>query len=303
MATTNTTIVKIPLTKPSNKFIILRTTWSVMPFQLDIMLLDADCPSIVPSDEFAGTLSMESIEAVSKELDEPVERVLEDTKSALATDNGSSGISYELESDRFRWYKNGIFQMGTVDLEPAHSIGIDLLLTSLRLKSEYRINYDRVCDQLEATKRHHEQTKAVYDRFVVEQTENEEKTLTKFLALLNEKKAKIGQLENLLHRVRDDGDEAMDSYEKEDRGSERKSNEPSTSAKDTSTKPRLRKRKPFSREQANATSVAVNHTASTSATPSTSAAAEKVRKSTENNNNESQDSVYSKNTEELYGDM
>lgn len=318
MTTPNMTIVKIPLAKPANKFIVLKTTWSTTPFQLDIMQLDEDYPTIVRADEYTGTLSMQSIEAVATGLDASVDDVFNENKSALATDGGSPNFSYELESNQFQWYKNGILPMvyGTVKLMLTHSIGIDLLLTSLQIQSEYKISYERVCGELAATQRHHERTKEVYDRCITDQVGKEEQTLTKFLALLNEKKAKIGRLENLLYRVRGDDDAAMDAYDgyqnRDCDGSEKQPNEPSTSEVVTTNQPKLPKRKRFNRNETESTvsvcvaasqirqvQEATNSMLSTSGTAT--AAAE--QKPTEKINNLSQDPIYSNDTEELCADM
>lgn len=182
MTTPNTTIVKIRLDNPPNKFIILKTTWSATPFQLDIMLMNEEYPSIASSDEYSGTLSMDQIEAVANALDATTEELLSETKVALGLDDGSPLFSYELKSDRFVWHKNGILKIcyGTVELSPAYNTGCDLLLTSLQLKADYKSGYDRVRRELTATQRHHEQIKAEYDRFVADQVEKEEQTLTKF---------------------------------------------------------------------------------------------------------------------------
>lgn len=314
MTTPNTTIVKIPLSKPVNKFIILKTTWSATPFQLDIMLMNADYRSIASADEYTGTLSMDQIEAVATALDATIEELLSETKSALASDNGSPSFSYELESDRFVWHKNGILKMcyGTVELSPTYNIGCDLLLTSLQLKADYRSSYDRVRSELTATQRHHEQIKEVYDRFVADQVEREEQTLTKFLALLNEKKAKIGQLENLLNQLRCEGDDPMDTLDarnhstnENSRGcdvTEKQSIEPSTSGMEK----KLPKRKKFNKNQSESTAemAATNpDPAMTEFVSSTNAAGTTEHELTKRAKSPSQDSIFSKDTEELCADM
>lgn len=314
MTTANTTIVKIQLDNPANKFIILKTTWSAAPFRLDIMLMDEEYRSIASSDEYTGELSMDQIEAVANALDATIEELLSETKVALGSDDGSPLFSYELKSDRFVWHKNGILKMcyGAVELSPAYNTGCDLLLTSLQLKADYKSGYDRVRNELTATKRHHEQIKAEYDRFVADQVEKEEQTLTKFLALLNEKKAKIGQLENLLSQLRGDGDVPMNAVDgrnylgtEEDRTcdvSEKQSIEPSTSEGEK----RLPKRKKFNKNQAETTvEVAATNQVQAVTDPgsSTRATVAIEQKLTESTQNLSQDSVFSKDTEEMCADM
>lgn len=311
MALPDISIVKISLAEPAHKFIILKTTWSSTPFQLDIMLLNEEYASIATAKEYTGTLSMEQIEAVATELDVSTADFLKTTKIALATDNGSPDFSYELEPHRFRWHKNGVLKMiyGAVDLYLTHSIGIELLLSSLQLKSAFKSSYERVNVELTEARRHHEQMQQVYDRFVTDQLENEERNLTKFLALLNTKKAKIAQLENLMSKLRgnsedidslDDRNELLDT--KNDGCDEKKeqSNEPSTSGLNTMAVKRLPKRKKFSRNHETDTNdmSATNPrpaTTKSNPTPSTSAAAVVSENS--------HMSIYSKDTEEIYMDL
>lgn len=74
----------------------------------------------------------------------------------------------------------------------SHPFIVDVVAIEVGIQSE--TNLDRVSEEVTATHRHHEQSKEMYERVVADQVANEEQTLTKFLALLNEKKAKIGQL-------------------------------------------------------------------------------------------------------------
>lgn len=296
MTTPSTTIAKIPLDAPVNKYIVLKTTWSADPIQLEIILLNSDCHLLSSADEYTGVLTMNQIESVANALDASVDEMLNETKAALGTDGGSPQFSYELESGRFQWHKNGILKMvyGTVELNPAYDIALELLLTSLQIKSEYKSSCDRLSGELTAAQRHHEQIKEVYDRSVADQVEKEEQTLTKYLALLNEKKKKIGQLENLLGQVQGDDDEPMDAF---DNANSRDCNEgkeqakkPSASEVDTTGSTRvLKKRNPRNRNQAEATH----------SKPSTSAAAS-VAKPPENNNNLSPESAFSKDTEPMF---
>lgn len=316
MTTLNTSIVRIPLTKPANKFIILKSTWSKTPFQFDMMLLNASNPSIASAEEFTGTFSMNQIEAMAIGLDKTVDDMLNVTKSVLSTDNGSSNFSYVLDSHQFQWYADGVLKYGTIDLNPTYNIGIDLMLTLLQLKSEYKTNLELTATKLTATHQHHEQIKEVYEQFVADQVANEERMLTTFLALLNEKKAKICQLENLLSQVQCDGndDEPMDTFDAQthltgqkrsvDDESEKQLNEPSTSGGTN-----LRKRKPINRNRTETTAV-VSAANQLSKTTDASSVTNSMRmtdvaatKSTEDDNNVTQDSIYSKNTEELCADM
>lgn len=258
------------------------------------MVLNTDSPSFDTVDEFTGTLSMDRIEAVARELDASADDLLNQTKTALSTDNGSADFSYELDSDRFRWYKNGVLKMlyGMVELAPTRNTGIDMLLTSMQLKSDYKLSYERVRDDLEARRQIHERIKEEYDRFVAKQVEIEEQTLTKFLALLNEKKEKISQLENLLSRVQGASDEPMDIIDEQNSNQgETQSDGPNTSGVEVKVTKGLKKRSDKLKKQVE---ILAGSTSGSKAT------AGSVQKPTESNNNLSQDPIYSKNTEELF---
>lgn len=283
------------MANPADRFIILKTTWSATPFQLDIMVLNADSPSFDAVDEFTGTLSMDRIEAVASELDASVDDLLSQTRAALSTDNGSADFSYELDSGRFLWYKNGVLKMlyGTVELTPTRNTGVDMLLTSLQLKSDYKLSYERAHDDLEAGRQIHERIKEEYDRFVAKQVELEEQTLTKFLALLNEKKEKISQLENLLSRVQGASDEPMEIIDDQNSNqSETQSDEPKTSGVEQKAPKGLKKRSDKMKKH-------MELLAGGSKSGSV-ATAGSVQKPTESNNNLSQDPIYSKDTEEIF---
>lgn len=279
-------IVKIPLAKPPNKFIILKTTWSSdSSLRVDILLMNADYPSITSADEYTGCLWATQIDATAMELGISVDDVIAETRKALRTDGGSKWFSYELESNQFRWFTNGTFKMvyGTIDLETTYGIGADLFLTLMQLKSEYKAKYDGVRNELEATKSHHEQIQKTYEQFVAGQMEKEEQTLAKFLALLNTKKAKIGYLENLLERVSSNGGEPMDMLTHD---AEEESNGAGTSGTSVTVNKILRKR-----TQAKV----VNEVKATQADVSAA--------TTSTSNNDAPDPVYSKDTQELCGDV
>lgn len=206
MAAPDDAIVKLSLANPPNQYAIVKSSWGTEMVQLTVLLLDESLSSVVQA-EYFGTATFESMTQIAEALDLPRDTVIKVSKEALSAIKSNEEFIYKLEDGKFKWCKineNGCWlQYGCVRLQESAGASVNLLLYSLNAKEKLQEKYEETHRALEESQIHHAKMKRANEEFVAAKSKERRQDLTKFVALLNEKKAKIGKLESELKTLRE----------------------------------------------------------------------------------------------------
>lgn len=213
MVSSNCSIAKIDLKKPTDKCVIIKTFWNSSSADIKILLIDKDTHSSATMQEFAGVITIESLQTIACQLEVPFDGFLLETKKALGQENGLDNYSYEIQDDQFQWCKVKSPELklvyGKINLKIENDLCIDLLIKSLEITAELDRKFEKMCADLKQTQEKQEKLKEFYEKHIEEQQINEKNNLSKFIVLLNEKKAKINQYKNAMRNLKNDGDTNM----------------------------------------------------------------------------------------------
>lgn len=107
---------------------------------------------------------------------------------------------YEIIDNHLQWYKNDVIRVkyGSIRLtnaEPKFKLCTNLLLDSISQQNILAAEYKAKSVELKSKEQHSADMKAVYEQYVNQRNAEQELRLVQFAALLNEKKARLKQLE------------------------------------------------------------------------------------------------------------
>lgn len=195
-------VIKLELGKPANCFAIL--SYNGENDELKLVLVEKDGNNV--AEQLTGRLNEELFERLAHELEVPGNDFLHETRELLERATNASTFVFELETDarRFLWRKNvdtGLKLIyGYVYLSPTKNLLCDLLLSSAESIRNLRLSNESLKSQLEVNSEQLGRMKSTLEKHVTSEEEKTTANLTKYLALLNEKKSRILELETLISR-------------------------------------------------------------------------------------------------------
>lgn len=208
-------IKRINFGKSSNNVAVLKTIWND-----DLVILQIiefiDIEHCIP-DEYSGELNISSLKNTSKKLEKPFEIFFDEIKQALTQDSAADGdFVFELNSEKkFKCFKRSSVKLlyAEVELDSKFGLSGHLLIDALAKNCQLKSIYESKCLELENLQKLYDEMKQINDTYVAKQQTMENKYLTKFFQLLNEKKVKIRQLEVDLSRLKENSDDSRFSFD------------------------------------------------------------------------------------------
>lgn len=195
---------KLTLRKPLDSFIILRAKWESEEFE--IILFKDNNSIITVAHQYSGRLDKVLLSEIANEIKIPVNDLLEETKCIFENSESTSKFIFELELDKktLIWRKNIGSELklmyGRINLTSASNLLIDFLLESMEHIKSLKVNNELLTINGKRCRNVLNETKTVYDQYVSDQEKKEVSNLTKYVALLNEKKNRITELETMISR-------------------------------------------------------------------------------------------------------
>lgn len=184
----------------STTYLIIETQWS--DTDVKIRLLECDDAVIDPK-EWHGTFEKTKIEEFASEFEIPLEQFFEETRTALSTNNGQPGFIYTVTDDsKFVWKKkieSLKLTYGTCNLVRCSNIKNAILLNSLAIIDGLRSELESRSTELADFQKTHESFVDRFEKLIEEKSKYEDDLFTKFFLLLNTKKQKIGDLQDLVN--------------------------------------------------------------------------------------------------------
>lgn len=216
-------INKIQLRNDEKSFAIVASFWTNK--EVEFKILEYADPCSLSSKEWYGVLLIDSIKVffygsfkstwwiiISFQIFQETAEALEidfdefynETKTAICTQNGLSNFRYSIEIDEFvvrklDKYENKI-KYCLIKLKPTSNLKDTILIQSLNLISELRDENEKKSKQSIYIKNQHDLIVEKCAKIVKENSEKEKILLSKFLELLNAKKDKITELQNLVSK-------------------------------------------------------------------------------------------------------
>lgn len=194
----NKFINRIILNESPAESVIIQTEWHSS--QIDFIVLplsngtsSTDC---LP-DALTGKITFNELSKPADHLEIPINDFINETKQALTTEIGLHGFSYTCILNTFKW-KKGPITYGEVKLTPRNKFCRELVRTSIDIIVDIRNENQILKTDLVAMNERYTEIKDVLNRHIEEKLQNKKKYLTKFIAILNEKKKKIRELEDQL---------------------------------------------------------------------------------------------------------
>lgn len=193
-------IVQLELAKPKQQFAVVKTLWANDTLRLDLAQFekcDTDSKLLF---EFEAILGTADLQQYANDFGWSIDALIAKWKVSLSTADNAA-FTYEIVDNILQWYKVDVIRVkyGCVKLtevQPKYKLCIDLLLAAINQSSIVRKEHAKTCKELHTKEQHSADMKTVYDSYVAEQKAKEQMYLTKFMVLLNEKKARIRHLES-----------------------------------------------------------------------------------------------------------
>lgn len=191
-------ITKLDLSKPDDHSVVVKTIWASESVELYVVLLKICDTDTELAGEFEATLQLNELQEEANSFGCSVHELIPKWKTSLLN---ASDFTYEFIDNSLQWYKNDVVRVkyGRIQLSEVqvkYKLCVDLLLNAIDKCDMVSKKYDQKCIELEANEQHSASMKNVYEAYVKEQKSKEQMHLTKFVVLLNEKKAQIRKLEN-----------------------------------------------------------------------------------------------------------
>lgn len=191
-------INKINLDDLPCESVIIQTEWCSSHVEISLLLSTKETSGTACQPQgFVGEITIEDLRKPADDLGIPFHVFLGETKRALTTENGIPGFAYKCDMKTFKWKKGPIIY-GAVKLTPNKKLCLELLLNSTKVIADLHEQNRKLRVDLESSQENYLQIKNVLTRHVDEKQANKNTTLTKFTAMLNEKKRKIRELEDQL---------------------------------------------------------------------------------------------------------
>lgn len=172
---------------------ILKTEWHSDDFTIQI--LDSQMFK-----EWQGHISYDNLKQSAEELEIPYEKFFDECKKALTTNGGVEHFQYLIENDKFNLIKKDQFQIQYLELELVVNAELksDFVLAAVDLIASLQNDLAK-CKETSNELQEKYQTMVETMEKCWEQKNNLEKNLlSKFAVLLNSKKDKIAELQELL---------------------------------------------------------------------------------------------------------
>lgn len=195
----------IKLTKPIDKSVIVQTEWTEVAVKFQLILVDGD-----HSTSYNSELSIATLQETASQIEVPFDEFLTETKHALSQKDGLENFCYHFVDDKFQWTKRkgeGIMlKYGSVTTHRSEeNYCIKILLQTIEVMAELKQEHKVMCTELNQAQALQQQMKEIYEKYVSEQQLIERTNLTKFIALLNEKKQRISWLEDEIRQMAPSG--------------------------------------------------------------------------------------------------
>lgn len=199
-------IFKVNLSDPPNKLAIVYTKWQSENIYFDLILLsDGDSVHAAPK-QFFGVLSVKQVREIASRNEEDFDQFFAETKQLLCGKYYDE-YTFELEESPlcFVWRKKFTETIkvvcGRVELNTSDAKNVtDVILSLIDIKSSLEIRNELLHAENQRWKTHCERITDEYEMYVDKQEKREHELMTKFLALLNEKKRKIADLEGMIEK-------------------------------------------------------------------------------------------------------
>lgn len=179
---------------------IIQTQWTESVIRISLLLPK---PNAIPLG-FSGELLMSQMEDMAKCLDRSWVDFLDETKRALRTENGLADFQYECNETKltFTWRKIGDSHRKVIKLTPRDGLCYELLRNSMLVVSVLNEHKQNMEIELVSLQKRYDTIKKAYEECIKEKRTIEDGYLTKFLLLLNTKKAKIRELSGSISQKR-----------------------------------------------------------------------------------------------------
>lgn len=193
-------IGKLELAKPKHQFAIVKTLWTSDSLSLELAQFEKCDTGTELHAEFEGILDSAQLHRHANDFGWPIDDLIAKWKESLSTN--VADFTFEMVDNHLQWFKVDVVRVkyGCIELkevQPKYKICIGLLQDSINQSTAVAKNHAENCKKLETKEKHSADMKAIYDAYVDEQKAKERTYLTKFTLLLNEKKARIRQLESI----------------------------------------------------------------------------------------------------------
>lgn len=197
-------LIKLTVKKPIDSFVILRAKWESEEFE--IILFKENDLVISNVQQYIGKLDKVLLSEIANELEITENELLKETKSIFENPENTLKFTFELELDKetFIWRKNIDNDLklmyGRLNLTSTSNLLIDFLVNSMENIKVLKEKNESLTLSEERCRKISNETRAIYDKYVSEQEKREVNNLTKYVALLNEKKNRILELEAMISR-------------------------------------------------------------------------------------------------------
>lgn len=191
-------INKLDLSKPDDQSVIVKTILGSDSIEFSVVLLKVCDTNTELAGEFEAILKPHELQEEANSIGCSVDELILKWKTSLLN---ASDFTYELIDNSLVWYKNDVVRVkyGRIQLtevQAKYKLCAELLMNAIDKCNIFSKKYDEKCSELKASEQHSASMKNVYEAYVKEQKAKEQIHLTKFMVLLNEKKAQIKKLEN-----------------------------------------------------------------------------------------------------------
>lgn len=183
-------------------YIIIESNWNNDNIECSILEYSNPIVSQHPK-EWYGILTINSLKETAEVLEIEFDDFLSQTKAALCTQNGLPNFKYSIVNCEFVYRKidtdDNKIRFGVVKLQPKPNLGNKLLLNSLSLVAHLREAVAKEEISLISMKKEYQEYVETSEKIIGEKNKNEKIMFSKFLELLNTKKDKISELQELLN--------------------------------------------------------------------------------------------------------
>ncbi|XP_055843481.1 uncharacterized protein LOC129910224 [Episyrphus balteatus] len=189
---TTTFVNKVPQTIPDQHF-ILKTEWHTN--NINLQILDTH-----RSKEWQGNVRFDDLKQSSEELEIPYEKFFDECKEALTTNGGAKHFEYVVENDKFNLIKKDQFQIQylELDLTTNPELKSDFGLAAVDLIASLRAELSQCKESTKELNEKYQTMVSTVEKCLEEKNQLEKNLLNKFALLLNSKKDKIAELQDLL---------------------------------------------------------------------------------------------------------
>ncbi|XP_055912029.1 uncharacterized protein LOC129946038 [Eupeodes corollae] len=189
-----TFVNKVPQTTTTpDLYFIIKSEWSSNDINLQIL----DCHK---SQEWEGSVSLDDLKQSAEELEIPFDKFFDECKAALTTNGGVEHFEYFLEDQKFNLTKKDQFKINYLELDviSKNDSNSNFALAAVDLIASLQAELSACKEASEDLNEKYQQNVKTMEHFLEEKNNLEKRLLDKFAVLLNSKKDKIAELQDLL---------------------------------------------------------------------------------------------------------